>query len=247
LHAALRLHLGNHVEQRGSLVSPDRLRFDFVHFGPISNEELAQIEDTVNAHILASDSVEIAEMPIAEAKKLGAMALFGEKYGAVVRTVRMGDFSVELCGGTHLGVTSAAGFCRIISEGGVGANLRRIEALTGTAALHHDRAETERLRHTARELGAPAETAPAAATRLKSRVRELEKQLQAVQAKSASDSIGQLLQDKQLVGGVALAAVRAPEGLGADALRELAGNAAAAIDGVAALVAVVVGKVLWAV
>jgi alanyl-tRNA synthetase len=247
LHAALRQHLGTHVEQRGSLVSPDRLRFDFVHFGPITPDEMARIEDTVNEHILQSDAVEIREMSIDDAKKMGAMALFGEKYGDVVRTVRMGDFSLELCGGTHLQTTSAAGFCRILSESGVGANIRRIEALTGAAALAYDREQNEALRETARELGAQPENATSAAERLRSRVRELEKQLQEAQSKMASSSLDELLAASTNVSGVALVAARAPQGLNANTLRELADKLADKQDGVVALAAEAEGKVLWAV
>src|SRR5690606_25702674 len=114
------------------------------HFSPITPEEIALIEDTVNDEVLRALPVEINYTSLEEAKAEGAMALFGEKYGDVVRTVKMGDFSLELCGGTHLHSTAEAGLCRIVSEGGVGANLRRIEALTGAAALRHDRAYEER-------------------------------------------------------------------------------------------------------
>jgi alanyl-tRNA synthetase len=135
LHKALRTVLGSHVQQAGSLVEPDRLRFDFTHFSATSPEELATVESLVNAAILDGYTVRIDEMPIAEAKKLGATALFGEKYGDIVRVVRMGDYSTELCGGTHLDNTAKAGPFNIISEFSVASGVRRIEATVGQATL----------------------------------------------------------------------------------------------------------------
>lgn len=247
LHAALREQLGGHVEQRGSLVEADRLRFDFVHFSPISEEELAQIEDAVNSEILASLPVEVELMALEEAKSAGAMALFGEKYGDVVRTVRMGDVSMELCGGTHLKSTSEAGFCRIVAESGVGANLRRIEALTGAAALRYDREQEKRLKAAAAALSARPEAVDAAAEKLKLRVRELERQLQNAQEKLASSSSTELLESAVEVQGVKLAAGSAPKELSANALRELADDLANRLGGVVVLAGETNGKVLWAV
>ncbi len=247
LHAALRKHLGEHVEQRGSLVESDRLRFDFVHFAPITNEELERIEDTVNEEILTSLPVDIRAMSLEEAKAEGAMALFGEKYGDVVRTVRMGEFSLELCGGTHLQSTSEAGFCRIVSESGVGANLRRIEALTGAAALRHNRTLENTIKATAGVLAARPDAIESAAEKLKARVRDLEKQLQSAQQKLASSSGDELLQNAIEIHGVQFASGRAPQGLNANALRELADKLANQLDGVIVLAAEDNGKVLWAV
>jgi alanyl-tRNA synthetase len=247
LHAALRQHLGKHVEQRGSLVEPDRLRFDFVHFSPITPEQISQVEDTLNAHILDSDPVEIRYTNLQEARSMGAMALFGEKYGDTVRTVRMGEFSLELCGGTHLPVTSAAGLCRIVSEGGVGANLRRIEALTGEAALRYDREQNERVRQAARVLGAPPENIAGAAEKLRGRVRELEKQVEAAQQKMASASVDELLKNTTSINGLPLAVSRAPQGINPNALRELADRLSNKLNGVVVLAAETDGKVLWAV
>lgn len=247
LHAALREQLGGHVEQRGSLVEADRLRFDFVHFSPISEEELAQIEDAVNSEILASLPVEVELMALEEAKSAGAMALFGEKYSDVVRTVRMGDVSMELCGGTHLKSTSEAGFCRIVAESGVGANLRRIEALTGAAALRYDREQEKRLKAAAAALSARPEAVDAAAEKLKLRVRELERQLQNAQEKLASSSSTELLESAVEVQGVKLAAGSAPKELSANALRELADDLANRLGGVVVLAGETNGKVLWAV
>ncbi len=252
LHAALRKRLGMHVEQRGSLVSPDKLRFDFVHFSAISPDELRQIEDDVNREILLSLPIEIRETSLNEAKSQGAMALFGEKYGDVVRTVRMGDYSLELCGGTHLPNTSSAGLLRIVSEGGVGSNLRRIEALTGKAALEYDREQGNRVLETSRALGTQPDNVVSAAEKMRLRVRELEKQLGDAQAKLALSSLDDILNQAQEIGGVTLIAARMPKDLNANTLREvtdklgdrlLAKNSA----WVLALASESEGRVLWAV
>ena len=247
LHAALRQHLGKHVEQRGSLVQGDKLRFDFVHFAPITDEEKALIEATVNEEILKSIPVDIAEKTLAEAKAMGAMALFGEKYGDVVRTVKMGDFSLELCGGTHLPTTSAAGLFRLVSEGGVGSNVRRIEALTGVEALNYDLAQAQSLKSVAQELGARPDTALDAAAKLKARVKELEKQLAAAQQKLSGGAADEILANASEVKGIKFAAGRAPQGLKADALRALADQLSDKLNGVVVLAAENDGKILWAV
>jgi len=246
LHAALRKHLGAHVQQKGSLVRDDFLRFDFVHFAPLTDEERAAVERTVNEEILRSLPVEIAEKTLAEARAMGAMALFGEKYGEVVRTVKMGEFSLELCGGTHLPTTSAAGTFRIASEGGVAANVRRIEALTGFAALDYDRKTENELRSVARELGARPDAALASAQKLAARVKELERQLAGAQRQLAG-SADELLEHAALVKGFSFASGRAPEGVSGDALRELADRLAQKLDGVVALVSQDGGKIIWAV
>lgn len=247
LHAALREHLGKHVEQRGSLVENDRLRFDFVHFSALTPAEIALVEDTVNDHILRSDPVEIRYTDLNEAKAMGAMALFGEKYGDIVRTVRMGEFSLELCGGTHLPITSAAGTCRIVSETGVGANLRRIEALTGAAALRYERERAGRLHETAEILNAPVDNVPVVARRLHDRVRELEKQLHQAQQKMAAAAGDELLQNVSEIGGIKLLAARAPEGMNPGTLRDLTDRLNDKLKGVVVLAAEADGKVLWAV
>ncbi len=247
LQAALRRQLGDHVQQKGSLVEGDHLRFDFTHFAALSPDEIAKIEASVNAEILASLPVVIAEKSLAEARAMGAMALFGEKYGDVVRTVKMGDFSLELCGGTHIPTTSAAGLLRIVSEGGVGANVRRIEALTGAAALEYDRAQGEKLGEVARELGARPENAVAAAQKLALRTRELERQVAEMQRKLSGDAADEILATATEIKGIQFVASRAPQNLSADALRDLTDKLAQKLDGVAVLASENGGKVSWAV
>jgi alanyl-tRNA synthetase len=152
LHAALRQILGSHVEQSGSLVDNDRLRFDFTHFEPITPEDLLKVERIINEKILESMTVETMETSLDEAKRMGATALFGEKYGSMVRIVKAGDFSMELCGGTHVNNTSAIGLLKIVSEGGVAAGVRRIEAVTGRGAFDYIESQDRLLKDTAAAL-----------------------------------------------------------------------------------------------
>lgn len=149
LQAALREILGTHVEQAGQLVNSDAVRFDFTHFSALTGEELQAVEDRVNEVILADMPVTVTEMPIEEAKKLGAMALFGEKYGAVVRVVKAGDFSTELCGGTHVDSTGKLGLFKIVSESSVAAGVRRIEGVTGFGVMNYIKQCNELIRNTA--------------------------------------------------------------------------------------------------
>ncbi|HWF71848.1 MAG TPA: alanine--tRNA ligase [Solirubrobacteraceae bacterium] len=177
LHAALRNRLGTHVHQAGSYVGPDKLRFDFTHGAALSAEELRDVEDTVNRWILEDYPVRALTTTFVEAKRLGAMALFNEKYGDVVRMVEVGDgsFSRELCGGTHVRLTSQIGVFKVLSETSSAANVRRVEAITGPEAVdllrRHDRALTE----AGRLLRVPPERVPDGATDLRARVKELEK------------------------------------------------------------------------
>jgi alanyl-tRNA synthetase len=152
LQKALKEVLGDHVHQAGSLVEPDRLRFDFTHFAPVTHEELLLIQEKVNDAILSGYAIDIREMPIDEAKQMGATALFGEKYGDIVRVVSMGDYSIELCGGTHLDNSAKVGSFRIISEFSVASGVRRIEAITGKATIEFMMANQERLMHLAAAL-----------------------------------------------------------------------------------------------
>jgi alanyl-tRNA synthetase len=153
LHAALRRQLGTHVRQAGSLVEPERLRFDFAHYEPVEPEVLRDIEAEVNEAVLADHPVETVELPIDEALASGAMAFFGDRYGDRVRVVRIGDVSLELCGGTHVGRTGEIGTTVVGSERGVAAGVRRIEALSGMAALARARGEFDRTRDMAQAMG----------------------------------------------------------------------------------------------
>jgi alanyl-tRNA synthetase len=162
LHAALRERLGTHVRQAGSAVRPDKLRFDFTHGHPLSAEELADIEDLVTEWIKQSRSVRWMNMERPEAERLGAMALFGEKYGDWVRVVEVEDVSRELCGGTHVANTAEVGIFKIVSEGSSAANVRRIEALTGPAAIDWFRRRDEDLRLAGELLGSPQDPLTAA-------------------------------------------------------------------------------------
>ncbi|HEY1510706.1 MAG TPA: alanine--tRNA ligase [Solirubrobacteraceae bacterium] len=177
LHAALRRRLGTHVRQAGSYVGPDKLRFDFTHGKALDAEELRDIEDQVNAWILESQPVRAITTTLEEARRLGAMALFGEKYGDVVRMVEVGDgsFSRELCGGTHVHNSAEIGLFKVLGEGSSAANMRRIEAVTGPAGVEFMRDQDRALTEAAKVLRVPAERVPEAVAELRSRVRELEK------------------------------------------------------------------------
>jgi alanyl-tRNA synthetase len=177
LHAALRERLGSHVHQAGSYVGPDKLRFDFSHTSGLSAEELQAVEDRVNEQVLANLPVRALTMPLDEAKRLGAMALFGEKYGDVVRMVQIGDgtFSRELCGGTHVRSTAEIGLVKIVTETSSAANVRRIEALTGPGAVALLRRQDALLRETAGLLRKKPDEVPAAVAELQQKVKEQRK------------------------------------------------------------------------
>ncbi|KAF1692503.1 alanine--tRNA ligase [Pseudoxanthomonas koreensis] len=218
LHGALRGLLGTHVAQKGSLVAPDRLRFDFSHFQPVAGEELAAIERMVNDEVRANHEVVIRQMGIQEALDMGAMALFGEKYGERVRVVKMGE-SVELCGGTHVGRTGDIGFFRIVSEGGVSAGVRRIEAVTGQGALDHAAAEGRSLDEAAAVLGGSRADVVEKARSLAERIRRLEREIESFKAKAASSAAADLASAAVDVGGIKVLAARL-EGIDAKGLRE---------------------------
>ena len=222
LQAALRSVLGNHVEQAGSYVAADHVRFDFTHFAALTSEELAKVEAIVNAHILAGETITMCEMPIDEAKKLGAMALFGEKYGKIVRVVRMGDFSTEFCGGTHLANTSAIGLFKITSEASVAAGVRRIEAVTGNAVLELIRNQQSLINETAAELRAqnPQDLTKRAAA-LQSELHAVKKDVEALNAKLASSKLDSLLSSATTVGSIRLVTTLL-EDMQMDAARSLA-------------------------
>jgi alanyl-tRNA synthetase len=218
LHGALRGLLGTHVAQKGSLVAPDRLRFDFSHFQPVAGDELQRIERMVNDEVRANHPVLVQQMGIQEALDLGAMALFGEKYGERVRVVKMGE-SVELCGGTHVGRTGDIGFFRIVSEGGVSAGVRRIEAVTGQGALDHVSAEGRSLDEAAAALGGSRGDVADKARALAERIRRLEREIESFKAKAASSAAADLASAAVDVGGIKVLAARL-EGIDAKGLRE---------------------------
>ncbi|MET7141517.1 alanine--tRNA ligase [Xanthomonas sp. PPL139] len=219
LHAALREVLGTHVQQKGSLVAPDRLRFDFSHFQPIGAEELALIERKVNQQVRANNAAEVHQMGMQEALDFGAMALFGEKYGERVRVLKMGDYSTELCGGTHVGRTGDIGLFKITSEGGVSAGVRRIEAVTGQGALDYVAAEEARLREAADLVGGNSHDVVDKIRQLGDRYKRMERELEALKAKLASGATADLAGSAVDVAGVKVLAVRL-EGFDAKALRE---------------------------
>ena len=219
LHAALRGVLGTHVQQKGSLVAPDRLRFDFSHFQPVTDAELAEIERRVNAEVRANHAGEVRQMGMQEALDFGALALFGEKYGEEVRVLRFGPTSTELCGGTHVGRTGDIGLFKIVSEGGVSAGVRRIEAVTGQGALDHVAAEEQRLQGVASLLGStPAEAADKLRTLLE-RQKKLERELEQLKAKAASGATSDLAGQARDIDGIKVLAARL-EGFDAKALRD---------------------------
>ncbi|KFN41280.1 alanine--tRNA ligase [Arenimonas oryziterrae] len=254
LHAALRTVLGEHVTQKGSLVAPDRLRFDFSHFQPISHAELDRIEKMVNAEIRRNAEAEVHHMGMQEAIDFGAMALFGEKYGERVRVLKMGDFSTELCGGTHVHHTGDIGVFKILSEGGVAAGVRRIEATTGAGALAHFDTQTRRLEEAAELLGGRSDDVVEKLRQLLDRQKKLEREIESFKAKATAGATADLAATAIDIGGVKLVAARL-EGLDAKSLRDavdtLKGRLtdavillASADDGKASLVAGVQGSAL---
>ena len=220
LQKALRTVLGSHVEQKGSLVTPERLRFDFAHFQAMTPQELAQVEKLVNEQIAADLPVITAEMSIDEAKKAGAMALFGEKYGSTVRVVSMGEFSKELCGGTHVSHTGAITLFKIISEAGIAAGVRRIEALTGENVLAYYAALERRMAAVAAQLKVKEGDVEEKVTHLLAQVKELSAENESLKNQLARSAMGDVMSQVQEVGGVKVLAARVP-GLDTAGLREL--------------------------
>jgi alanyl-tRNA synthetase len=219
LHAALRKVLGEHVQQKGSLVAPDRLRFDFSHFQPVRADELRRIEDMVNEEVRRNVEAEIREMAYQDALDFGALALFGEKYGDEVRVLKMGEFSTELCGGTHVGRTGDIGLFKIVSESGVAAGVRRIEALTGAAAIAYVAEEESRLDQVADLLSASAGDVVDKLRQLFDKQKKLERELESLKAKAASSATQDLSAQAHEIAGFRLVAARV-DGLDAKALRE---------------------------
>ncbi|MDO8477478.1 MAG: alanine--tRNA ligase [Candidatus Rokubacteria bacterium] len=220
LHAALRRVLGTHVTQAGSLVAPDHLRFDFSHGGPLKDGEIEKVEDLVNEHVQANIVVTPAEMDLQAALKSGAMALFGEKYGDRVRVIRIGDFSTELCGGTHLEATGQIGLFKVVSEGAVASGVRRIEAVTGEAALRHVGRQEAALRESAGLLRIPPLELPRRLQKLLDEQKQLEKQVQQLEARLAKNRAQELALAAKTVAGVTVLAARI-DGLDAEGLRSV--------------------------
>ena len=254
LHAALRQVLGEHVAQKGSLVAPERLRFDFSHFKPLSRDELARVEAMVNAQVRRNAAAEVHNMAYDEAIAFGAMALFGEKYGDQVRVLKMGDFSTELCGGTHVARTGDIGLFKIVSEAGVAAGVRRIEAVTGDGALTYVADEERRLGEFAQLLSSSGDEALEKLRQLFERQKKLERELDALRSRAAGSAIADLAATAQDVDGIKVVAARLA-GLdakslrdGVDQLKQQLGDCvillAGAAEGRVALIAGVHGKAL---
>lgn len=220
LQKALRTVLGNHVEQAGSFVNGDRLRFDFSHFSAMTPEELEKTERLVNAEIAAALPVKTSVMSIEEAKKCGAMALFGEKYGEQVRVVQMGDFSIELCGGTHVGNTGAIGVFKIVSESGIAAGVRRIEALTSEGVSAYYRNLEETIRQAASIVKANPAELIGKLEHLMVELKALHGENESLKSKAAKEAMGDVMDKAVDVGGVKLLAAKVP-GVDMNGLREL--------------------------
>ena len=219
LHAALRQVLGDHVQQKGSLVGPERLRFDFSHFAPVSREQLRAIEQLVNREIRGNDVVETRIMSLDDAKSSGAVALFGEKYGDQVRVLRMGDFSTELCGGTHVKSVGDIGLFKIVAEGGIASGVRRIEAMTGAGALDWVIADEDRVLRLAAALKGGREDLDDRVSGLIERSRALEKELDQLKARLAASAGKDLAAQAVDVNGIKVLAARI-DGVDPKALRE---------------------------
>ena len=208
LHRALKQVLGEHVNQAGSYVGPDRLRFDFSHFGQVTKEELEKIEQIVNEKIWADISVDIAQKSIEEAKKMGAMALFGEKYGDVVRVVSVGDYSLELCGGCHVQSTSIIGLFKLVSESGIGAGTRRIEALTGPEAYRSFKEEEAMLINAASLLKSNSKDLVTKIGSVLSDMKDLQRENDSLSAKLGNSQLADIMASAQQIGEVSVIAAR---------------------------------------
>ena len=243
LQKALKTVLGTHVEQKGSLVTPDRLRFDFAHFQAMTPEEIEKTEALVNEQIQAGLSVTTDVMDIEEAKKSGAMALFGEKYDQKVRVVSMGDFSKELCGGTHVSNTSSIMLFKILSESGIAAGVRRIEALTGNAVLEYYKKQEALLQEASRALKANSGEILEKISHLQEEVKTLQSENESLKSKMAQGSLGNVMDKVVEIEGVKLLAAKV-EGVDMNGLRDLGDSLKEKLgEGVVLLAAVNGGKV----
>ena len=243
LQRALRTVLGTHVEQAGSSVNEDRLRFDFTHFSAMTPEELKKVEEIVNEKIAAALPVVVKNMPIEEAKKTGAQALFGEKYGDIVRVVNMGDFSIEFCGGTHVQNTSEIAAFKIISETGVAAGVRRIEALTSEGLMKYYDELEEKLKNAAHLLKATPDNLADKITHLMSENKALHSEVESLKSRMAQDAVGDVMEQVKEVKGVKLLAAEV-DGVDMNGLRDLGDQLKEKLgDGVVVLASANEGKV----
>ena len=243
LQKALKTVLGSHVEQKGSLVTPDRLRFDFAHFQPMTAEEIAEVEKLVNEKIQEALPVTTQVMDIEEAKKSGAMALFDEKYSEKVRVVSMGDFSKELCGGTHVANTSVITAFKLVSESGIAAGVRRIEALTGDGVFKYYKEQEEELAKAAKLLKTAPQSVCEKIEHLYSEIRSLQAENDALKSKAAKDALGDVMNQVQEIKGVKLLAAKL-EGVDMNGLRDLGDQLKEKLgEGVVVLASVNDGKV----
>ena len=243
LQKALRTVLGTHVEQAGSSVNEDRLRFDFTHFSAMTPEELKKVEDIVNEKIAAALPVVVKNMPIEEAKKTGAQALFGEKYGDIVRVVNMGDFSIEFCGGTHVQNTSEIAAFKILSETGVAAGVRRIEALTSEGLMKYYEELEEKLKNAAHLLKATPDSLADKITHLMSENKALHSEVESLKSRMAQDAVGDVMDQVKEVKGVKLLAAEV-DGVDMNGLRDLGDQLKEKLgDGVVVLASANEGKV----
>ena len=238
LQSALRRVLGNHVEQSGSYVSDTVCRFDFTHFSGMTAEEIAKVEAIVNFEILAGQIGSMTEMPIDEAKKMGAMALFGEKYGKIVRVVRMGENSIEFCGGTHVDNTAKIGLFKILSESSVAAGVRRIEATTGEGVLRLLAEKNALIAETAKEMKVqkPSDLAKRAA-QMQSEISAMKKEIDSLNSKIAASKLDSIMAGAEMIGSVRLVAADMGN-MQADAARSLADEIKARYDDVVAVLAI---------
>nr|MBO2493360.1 alanine--tRNA ligase [Clostridia bacterium] len=246
LHSALRQVLGPHVEQAGSLVTPQRLRFDFSHFSALSSEELRKVESLVNQKIMEAIPVEVIETTLDKAEKMGAIALFGEKYGEMVRVVKIGDFSIELCGGTHLTNTGQAGMFKILSESGVAAGVRRIEAITGFEVYNHLLNQERLIADICRELKTNPSDLEGRIQGLVAQIKEQEREIEQLRAKLALSSVDSLIESAKDVGGIKCIAA-CVEGQDMEGLRDMVDAVKGRVKlGVVVLATVREGKVHFA-
>ena len=243
LHAALRSVLGEHVEQKGSLVAPDRLRFDFSHYEPVTKEELRRIEATVSSWILDNHEARTEVMPLEQARRSGAIALFGEKYDDPVRVLSFSDYSVELCGGTHVSRAGDVGLFKIVSEGGIAAGVRRVVALTGEEALAWVHAMEDRIERIASTMKSDAETVADRVEAMLSRSRELERDLERLKARVAASRGDDLAAQAVEIAGLKVLAAKI-DGADSKVLRETVDRLKSRLGSAAVVLATVnAGKV----